>query len=324
MKKLAGLLLLIALATHPVLAAEPQPPQEIRAAGLGLSAATVERLEKTVHKMNMDPSEAMSYCTAFPVSPDGYVLTALHCVRACLAEQGALEEAVNEYLGIRDLFVVKNPANTAVTCASFTIPGLGAQGNVKVLATGPALLLYSSGFLADSSGLFRQLKDREWDRKANDFALLKVETTSPIACLRLNPQRPVGGQEVWSVGYPVSPVKDAPPVLSASRGQRFARVEDSVTYQSRTTDNDRAWVRQQFGSARLIFSNAMNNFGQSGGPIVDSRGEVIGITSGFSVPAGQEFSNIHELTGTNTANVLVGLPRELARDLMAKNATCGQ
>lgn len=321
MKKLAGLLLLT-LVARPVLAVEPQPPQEIHAPGLGFSAETVERLEKTVHKMNMDPSEPMSYCTAFPVSPDGYVLTALHCVRSCLVEHGAVEEASNEYLGIKDLVVVKNPGQTGVTCENFTIPGLGVQRNVKVLATGSSLLLYDSGFLADSFGLFRQLADRGRDRKANDYALLKIETSKSLDCLRLSPKRPVGGQEVWSVGFPVSSVKGAPPVLSASRGQRFSHVEDSVTYQSQPTDADRAWIRRQFGAPGLIFASAMNNFGQSGGPIVDAHGDVVGITSGFSVPVGKNLNNIHELTGPNTASVLVGLPRELARDLLRKNAAC--
>ncbi len=322
MKNLIALFLFVS-AAHAG-ANEIYTPQAIRTSGLGFNDATVARLEKNVHRLKMDPDVPTSYCTAFPVTPDGYLLKALHCVRACLVELGKVDEAGNDYLGLKDLAVIHNPDKTDAVCEKFQVPALGVTGNIKVVATGSALTLYSRELLHDNSGLMQQLRDRGWDRKSNDFALLKIESQAPISCLRMNTQRLMGGQEVWSVGYPMKAKPTDEPELSASRGRLFSRPEDSQTYQGQPTQEDREWVRAQFGAANLIFSSAANTFGQSGGPIVDASGAVIGITSGFASPPKGKGNAVHELVGTNIVNVLRSLPRELSATLLKGNDSCQQ
>ena len=322
MKKLIVFFLLATVA-HAT-ASEVYTPQTINSPGLGFSSATVAHLEKSVHRLKMDPEVATSYCTAFPVTPDGYIFTALHCVRACLAELGKVDEASNDYLGLKDLVVVHNPTNTNAVCANFQIPAIGVTGNIKVVVTGSALALYTRQLLFDNSGLMQQLRDRGWDRRASDFALLKIEPSAPLSCLRMNAGRLFGGQEAWSVGYPVKAKSTDEPELSASRGRLFSRPEDSQTYQGQPTQEDREWVRAQFGAANLIFSSAANTFGQSGGPIVDGNGAVIGITSGFASPPNSKENAVHELVGTNIVNVLRSIPRDLSTELMKSNGSCQQ
>jgi hypothetical protein len=322
MKNLVALILVATTAQAAL--GEVHTPQAIRTPQLDFSPATVAHLEKNVHRLKMDPEDASSYCTVFPVTSDGYMLTALHCVRACLVELGKVDEAGNGYLGLKDLVVVHNPENTNAVCAKFQIPALSITGNIKVVATGSALTLYSRQLFHDNSGFMQQLRDRGWDRRSNDFALLKIEVNAPLSCLRMNPGRLIGGQEAWSVGYPIKAKPSDEPELSASRGRLFSRPEDSQTYQGQPTHEDREWIRAQLGAANLIFSNAANTFGQSGGPIVDANGAVIGITSGFASPPESKENAVHELVGTNIANVLRSFPRELSNELIKGNSSCHQ
>lgn len=317
MKLLVPVFVFAVLATASAANARPQPIREA-----GLSEAVVGRIEQTALKLQLAPEDPRSYCTAFPVSPDGYLLTALHCVRHCLKEAGALDEASNEFFGLKDLFVVNRPWNTDVNCAKFSIPATGIEGVVKVVATGSALMIYESQLLADHTGLFRQLSDRGWDRKANDFALLKVEPRNPLACLPLNSKSLGVGQEIWAVGYPTPAEPAGSPVLNASRGRLFPRVEESLTYQSKETESERQWIRTQFGAPSLIFSNAWNEFGQSGGPIINASGEVVGVISGFASPVAGKNKGVHELAGAQATSILRSLPRDLARELMTKNSAC--
>jgi len=297
-------------------------PQSIRSSGLGLTPEVVSRIEQTVLKMQMDENVTNAFCSVFPVTPDGYMLTALHCVRGCLAELGKVDQASNAYLGLTDLTVVHRPESVNSVCPKFSIGALGIKGNVKVVATGSALTLYDSSFLMSSSGLFEELRSRGWEQKANDFALLKIETETSLRCLRLNPTRVSNGMDLYSVGYPVSNKKDGEPLLSASRGQMFAGVEQSETFKSQTNEDARQMVRMQYGAKNLIFSNAWNTYGQSGGPIIARDGSVIGITSGFATPTGGNPKNVHELVGSTIANVLKSLPKETARMIYQKNSGC--
>jgi Trypsin-like peptidase domain len=302
-------------------AGEILTPQEIHSPGLGLNAPVVSRLEQTVLKMNNASSD--SYCTAFPVTADGYLLTALHCLRDCLVSQDLAEQASNSALGLNDLLVVKKSSLVNKTCPGLSIPQIGASV-VRVVATGPAIAQYDAHFTSEYSGLFAELKTKSWHLQANDFALLKVETTKPLSCLRFG-ARPAPHQEIWAVGYPQA--KDGSntqlgPKLGASRGRTYADVEESRTYREQPDQISKDWVRTRSGQKSAIFASASNNFGQSGGPVVDARGRVVGIVSGFAVPPGKDHVEMHELMAGSLGHVLRSLDSRIANEVATKNVFC--
>ncbi len=110
-----------------------------------------------------------------------------------------------------------------------------------------------------------------------DLALLAVPELAgrPFLALRLEP--PAQGEEVWALGHPYGMAADQSPALagvlrwSVSRGVISAIGE------------------------RLIQTDAPVNPGNSGGPVVDGEGRIVGITSrklradniGFVVPASE-------------------------------------
>lgn len=283
---------------------------------LAASFASAATNEATIFKM--DDAKEGSFCSASAVTADGYLLTALHCVRSCLLEAGAAEEAANVYLGLDDLFVVKNPTDVNVVCTSHSIPALGAK-SVRVVATGQALTLYSANFMSDNSGLFNELKGKGWTAKSQDFAILKIDAPPGLRCLRVSDAALNAGETLFSVGYPVAP-EGQPVVLKASEGVRYARGSDSVAFKSHKTKLDRTWVTEQFESADLLFSNASNTYGQSGGPVVDTQGRIRGVTSGFATPLGSD--DVHELVAPTWSAIQRGLGEELAHKIEIGNTHC--
>jgi hypothetical protein len=78
----------------------------------------------------------------------------------------------------------------------------------------------------------------------------------------------------------------------------------------------------QYGGTGVLYSDAENDFGQSGGPVIAQDGSVIGVTSGFTHANGPNQSDIHELVATSVLTLLQALPADLSAALRQKNASC--
>jgi hypothetical protein len=231
-----------------------------------------------------------------------------------LGEQGALPQ-----LGLEDLFVAKRPADTRAHCPEIKIKAIGVDG-VDVLATGPALALYDSNFFSTFSDLRSELSSRGWDRKANDFAILKVATPAKLSCLRIHEQT-AKEDPLFAVGFPVEGKGDLPAVISASAGHEYSAVEESQFFQQQKTAASQAWVRALFASPGVIFSNASNDWGQSGGPVVGLDGSLLGVVSGFT-SSSVNGAEMHELVAVSVAAVLSSLPSSIAEAIQEKNLAC--
>lgn len=268
----------------------------------GLRADVQKKLEATTLVLNAPAS----WCTVSPITPDGYLLTALHCVRDCLIKAGAAEEGAVPNFGLQDLFLVKNPTRVNVVCADQSVPALGAK-SVTVVATGRALSSFSAEFFGSFSGLHQELQERGLSSRGNDFALLKIDTKKPLPCLSLQLSPMVAGSKIFGIGFPKPQQQTQSLTLQASPGLRYASASQSQFYQA-SPQSERAYVESLYNDTAVIYSNAVSQFGQSGGPVVNEAGELVGVISGYSIVPRKNRGEIHELVGAAASAFSTQLP----------------
>lgn len=285
-------------------------------AASGLSATLQAKVQQTTFILD----QADSYCSVSPITKDGYLLTALHCVRSCLEQNGLSEAGSNAYLGLHEIFVSTRSKNTNVVCSGLSIPALGIKG-VTVVETGSALSTFDATFMSAFPNLFNELHAQGFDLRAQDYAILKIQTARDLVCWPLATQAPAAAQPVWALGYPLPDDEKTKPVLSSSGGTIYASALESLAYRSATTSQQQAFVVSQYSNSGIVFSNAQNQPGQSGGPVITADGSVVGVVSGYAeTPVAS--GSVHELVAPNTAFILKSLSPALAQTLVQKSAAC--
>jgi hypothetical protein len=280
----------------------------------GLTPALQQKLAATALLLD----EPDSWCTASPITPDGYMLTALHCVRTCLSTANVGENATNPFIGLNDIFVSNRSKTGGINCPTLSIPALGVKG-VTVVATGSALSQFDAHFMFDFPSLYNELKSSGFASRTNDYAILKIAVTKPIQCLPINANGASAGTSIWAVGFPVPADEKAKPTLQASPGHVYASALDSRMYADAKTPRDQALLTSLYSEAGVLYSNASNNYGQSGGPVITADGSIVGVVSGFTNFGDPE---VHELVAPSTASFMRSLPLPLAQELMNKTAAC--
>lgn len=272
----------------------------------GLSAEAQRKIKATTFMMEAPES----WCTVSPITPDGYLLTALHCVRDCLLKNGAAEEGLAGSFGLDDLFVVKQPANVNVICQEQSIPALGAK-SVKVVATGKALSVFNAEFFNEFTPYHAELQARGWTSRGNDFALLKIETSKRLECLPLESQASNTADLIWAAGYPRPEAENVKPKLQVSPGKVYADATASQFYKGSPVA-DRAYVASLYNDKTLLYSDAFSRWGQSGGPILNSKGALVGIVSGYTTMP-TESGEVHELVGARASTIVSQIPASVVQ-----------
>jgi V8-like Glu-specific endopeptidase len=259
--------------------------------GLGQAHASVPSLS-AVALSKVESSTAMmldrktgTYCTVFPVSEDGYLLTAVHCLKRCLEDAESDPHA-------------KPGAATSIVCKDQTIPALNVS-EVQVVAQGSTTE----------------------ESRFGDYAVLKVEAKKSLRCLKLAEKSVASGKTIWAMGFPTPKAKGQIPTLDASAGQLYTRAEESRFYKAQKTDRDRKNVAQLYSEPGVLYSNAHHMPGQSGGPVVSEDATVIGVVSGFTVTRSGK-KEIHELVASSTEKILKSLPPSLSTLLVQKSTAC--
>lgn len=247
-----------------------------------LDSLTLKKIERSA--TIMVDSKSGNYCTVFPVSEDGYLLTAVHCLKTCLED-------------------VNPKPNSDFFCANQTIPSLNVKG-VKVVAIGNALT------------------SKEQSNRFGDYAVLKVETKKSLSCLAISDKSTKAGEDLWAMGFPVSKSLRTKSQLSASPGKLYESPVESRYYKAQNDQAERDLISKQYArDAGVMYSNAHHMPGQSGGPVVNKEGRVIGIISGFTVTQSGR-REIHELVAGSTEKILKDIPLRLSSLLIEKSRDC--
>jgi len=152
--------------------------------------------------------------------------------------------------------------------------------SVVLLVTGPA---FCSGVVIDDEGTVAtayhcvanghksEVHTREGTvamgrtiaaRPRDDLALLSVpELAGKVPALSVHPGRPQQGESVWGMGHPFAPAAERTPAMT---GMLLWSVTEGIV---------------SAVGPRLLQTDAALNPGNSGGPIVDAQGRIVGIAS---------------------------------------------
>ncbi|MFN0149916.1 MAG: trypsin-like peptidase domain-containing protein [bacterium] len=160
--------------------------------------------------------------------------------------------------------------------------------------------------------------------------IVGIDTGTDVAVLRFTPNRPVPAVE-WGDSDAIR-VGD----WAIAIGNPFGRLEGSVTV-GVVSAKGRANIDVEGAMPALqdfIQTDASINFGNSGGPLVDSRGRVIGMNTaispngqgiGFAIPAGLLRRTVDQLVreGRVTRGFLGIYPQELTAELAEGKGLAG-
>jgi hypothetical protein len=266
-------------------------------------------------------------CTAFRVTPDGYYLTALHCLSDCLVDAKLAEQSSSPALGLSNLLVVKSPGSLNAVCPRIKLDNQDTP--IEIVATGAALSSYDGRFISDDPTYFSALQQAKWSDQGNDFALIKVISQQSLPCLKLGQTAQpfpliatkMGGEFIRAIGFPGGTSS-----LSTVRGQVYLSPTDSQSYRNTQAPEDKAWIVSMASGDDVLFANTTISPGQSGGPVLaESDGSVIGVVSGL-VYANAELATTQNdmiatrLFGANGA--FSKLPQKLTQMILEKNHSC--
>ncbi len=140
-------------------------------------------------------------CSGTVISPDGYLLTAFHCVASCLTNP------------IKDKVVLLPSGQAAngfeLSRSPKNICDFGPKlGKAEFVASGTLRMIETTEFrkiaLSNLQDAF-ELKNLGYTAPAGrgDFAILKLQNVSNLACAKIASHAPFENQKIWSFSFPV-------------------------------------------------------------------------------------------------------------------------
>lgn len=217
-------------------------------------------------------------CSGTVVSPDGYILTALHCVLTC---------------NIASSFKVpvNLPSGLVYEGAGY-IPDLSKNCNFKDLGLADVIAWGTNRFI-DSNEILQIGRSNLDDAKKliqegytapagrGDFAILKLKERKNMACAKTTRRSPKSGEKVWSYSFP----KIDRPELKSKDGEAYFSdgiVTSSVLESSRlkklpANDPSLKFYSSFFDDSNIFWSNMDSEGGMSGAAVFSEDDRVLGI-----------------------------------------------
>ena len=207
-----------------------------------------ERLEDAMEQKLLDQYFPINNGTAFAISSDGYLVTAFH----------VLKHIPKEQVEVWSLYYFANFIGIHLTPGYLDYKELNKilKEYMKIAGRSDIYINVRTNTREDYRA---ELVDKD---DVLDLALLKIETNQEIATIPLTPKPSLTvKQEVVTIGYPLQSVLD----------QFLDDFKSSITDGIISAIRDDKWDIQH---------TAAVNPGNSGGPLLDSQGELIGINVG--------------------------------------------
>ena len=258
-----------------------------------------------------NPSNPSS-CSHTLVSNEGHILTALHCITACLEGAGRFENDAYVRFGIRrhdvpgtiykhNPFVVYeiNEEKLAEMSCELDEGQGGERARARILAVGargyvPNYLQYD--FRAKHPEPYEEIRRQGYTGVGDvgDFALLQLEAPPAAArayeffraegqCLPLDPAGASPGETVWNYSYPHLGTRKGMDKFAylplASAGKVFTRQSHPAFQEESLSDID----------ARFLYASTDVEIGSSGSAQVSARGKVAGVTV-MSISSREKFT----------------------------------
>jgi len=244
--------------------------------------------------------------TGFAITPDGYIVTNGHVVQAYHdpddreMRQAALREAIQQ--ACVDPTSAKDRRERAL---KLLYPKVAPVADVQVTKTLRVVLSNREAFVAEVKAYSPPLAPRPGKQtpggaapvleSGKDVAILKIDATNLPTLALGDSDRVVLGQPIHLLGFPGV-------VLYHELLDKRSAVEASVT-SGRVSS-----LKRDTRGAPVIQTDAAASWGNSGGPAIDERGEVVGILTFISVTA-DETQSVQGFNFLVPANIV----REFAR-----------
>ena len=215
------------------------------------------------HLLSRYPFHTSTTCSGFAASPDGYVVTAGHCVDDRTADGGKgllIKEALTELVQAGRLTLKEARALLPHAYMNWTVEGT-QSGSPPDRAVSAYETVAASGVpvaqpLQASVLSFSSLR-------TGDVALLKVVSPSPMPALAVAPQSPDNGTEVVSAGYPGSVAHETDPKLLPS-------LKEGSTSSTQTADGG-TFIEVSAAASPGMSGRATGNLGGQGQRTVGPR-----------------------------------------------------
>jgi hypothetical protein len=215
-------------------------------------------------------------CNGTVLSPDGYVITALHCVEGCGSVafgKYQVFEAPTPY----EYWEAFTRTPQGVTCLR-DVFALGlADPKLVFIGRGEVTFdeTHISGVPADGLAKMAEL--------SSDYAILKFETDRSLPCIPAAEEPLQAGDEVWGIGQPYAVTR--PNGFSSDGSRKYVRFGGATDDLSLNSSFQKHGVPPgEIAGANEFFTGVGNFFadldvipGDSGSTLINARGELVGV-----------------------------------------------
>lgn len=238
-----------------------------------------------------DHAAQSDWCTATFVSPRGYALTALHCLRQTgLLTSENLPGPPGNPVWVRRRLTPRQLLEQQIVLSTISLPLLGVQG-AKLIFLGKGYSPRLPNIDADlnaATGLLGTAEDLRLTREfSEDFAVLKFEINSEHSqplCLR-STHAPQIGQVLWALGYPLLTAGQIPEQPYATSGVELPSMSAIPAIQDRHfTDPTLSNINRYYLPMGIHLAELPGAPGMSGSPIVNRMGSLTGIMTDILLP----------------------------------------
>ncbi len=223
-------------------------------------------------------------CSAFAVSSDGYIVTALHCVLDACFNQSKTENIL-PFTDISVSFPVGRPGTASIPgdgrCLSPFVT-LASQEQQFASDDPPVLVSYGGSYndFDDHEFLnsnFTSSIAKQISENFHDWVVLKYNVSKPLNCVKIAHIKPKVNDRVWSLAYHSRSYFDNQ--LSISYGNISDSVKDNEFFKELNFTN------REYDLAQTAYLSSGNTFlssldvvpGNSGSMVIDQDGEVVGL-----------------------------------------------
>jgi V8-like Glu-specific endopeptidase len=235
-----------------------------------------------------------SECSGSVISPDGYVITALHCVQQCISDQKLGAELEFPTFEGRIFSAIAKPlANNRCEGAQITVED-GSQNSktyqaIRLVALGRGFTEFNDlKVMSASSAEVKKIAESDLD-----YVVLKIEDLNRdrLGCIPTAKKADAVGSRVWSIGFPGANSGRAGGLSSDGRselvsyGRRLQDVSQNEFFRaSNLTPEHRARLMAMYLSPGLLVSNMDIYSGESGSMVLNSQGQLQGVTTSVALP----------------------------------------
>ena len=262
-----------------------------------------------------------SLCSSVMVSNDGYVLTNIHCVKLCTEKIWGLydpniEQIQKERYGFYNYTRFPNSTPADLVCPQYaSVMDLEQYGLTK-----PRVVWIGRGRHTHTQVKIAQLSEDEFKSFSDlteDAVVLKYERTKGhVPCLPLSLGEVRADEPVWLLGYPADTDRGSQLFrLSVSYGNVRRTVRQDPNYQLQALEvpqNLRSlfWERESqiWDQPHIITTDTDGYSGNSGGPLINAKSELIGLAFGMSTVSSKEYkgASLYAVKASHIWEKLVG------------------